>query len=74
MHYLGGLPSSKRSSKSPSNGSSVSSSKPSQDKVGKSMQVMQGVNKDGSPYIKVKDGLTGKIYNSPSELMASYGY
>ena len=50
------------------------SNKPSQDEVGRNAQFMQGVNRDGSPYVKVKDGLTGKVYNSLADLMESYGY
>lgn len=33
---------------------------------------LQGVNKDGSPYMKVKDGLSGKVFNSASELFKYY--
>ena len=50
------------------------SNKPSQDEVAKNMKVMQGVNKDGSPYTNVKDGLTGKVYSSPAALFEAYGY
>lgn len=54
--------------------SSGNSSGISEQEVLKNMKQMQGVNKDGTPYFKVKDGLTGKVYNSPSALLASYGY
>ena len=67
--------SSKSSSKSSGGQVNTSSeNKVSEQEVVKNMKQMQGVNKDGSPYFKVKDGLTGKIYNSPSDLLASYGY
>lgn len=49
-------------------------SKPSQDQVLQSMQAMQGVNKDGSPYFKVKDGISGKTFSSPAALLEYYGY
>lgn len=54
--------------------SSNNNSSVTEQEVLKNMKQMQGVNKDGSPYFKVKDGLTGKVYNSPSDLLASYGY
>jgi hypothetical protein len=67
--------SSKSSSKSSGGQVNTSSeNKVSEQEVVKNMKQMQGVNKDGSPYFKVKDGLTGKVYNSPSDLLASYGY
>lgn len=67
------------SSRSSGNGSSGgqeigSGNKPSQDEVGNNAKFMQGVNSDGTPYVKVKDGLTGKVYNSMADLMESYGY
>lgn len=70
--------SSRKSSSSKSSGSAVDTSSGNsgvtQEEVLKNMKQMQGVNKDGSPYFKVKDGLTGKVYNSPADLLSSYGY
>ena len=63
--------------KSSSSGSQVSTSNNSTPKVSRetviaNMQPMQGVNKDGTPYTKVRDGLTGKVYNSGLELLKAY--
>jgi hypothetical protein len=41
--------------------------------IAKNIRPVQGVNSDGSPYTKVKDGLTGRIYNSVQELLVN-GY
>lgn len=76
--------SSSSSSRSSSSRSSSSSSKNSytipkdeassrtqytKEQVLKNVQPMQGVNKDGSPFTQVKDGLTGKVFNSIVELL-----
>lgn len=66
--------SSSRSSSSSEEVDTSSSNSVSEEEVLKNMKQMQGVNRDGTPYFRVKDGLTGKVYNSPSELLASYGY
>jgi len=36
------------------------------------MQPLKGVNKDGSPYTKVQDGISGKYFNSPADLLEYY--
>lgn len=47
---------------------------PSQDQVLQNMRIMQGVNRDGTPYTRVKDEISGKTFNSPAELLEYYGY
>lgn len=64
-----------------SESSNENSNKPSQDEVGRNAKFIQGVSNEKDeltgraiPYVRVKDGLTGKVYNSMAELMESYGY
>lgn len=75
--YASSRRSSSRSSSGNGSGVAVGNNnenKPSQDEVGNNAKFMQGVNSDGTPYVRVKDGLTGKVYNSMADLMESYGY
>lgn len=76
----GGVPSGSSSKKSSggslkvNEGESSNSEKNkySKDEIIKNIKPLQGVNADGSPYIKVKDGLSGKVFNSASELFKYY--
>ena len=67
-----------RSSRSSSSGvklkeeESENNKKYSKDEVIANAKPMQGVNKDGSPYTKIRDGLSGKVFNSPAELFKYY--
>lgn len=63
------------SSSSKSNGLNINQeSKPSQEQVIQNMKMLQGVNKDGTPYNKVADQISGKTFNSPADLLEYYGY